>query len=71
MKDLVRRISSEPLGLMGLCLVALMVISALFAGLQAERINFTRKEARQYVRDEVIRSSQIVQRQVGACRHAA
>ncbi len=35
MKDLVRRISSEPLGLMGLCLVALMVISALFAGLLA------------------------------------
>ncbi len=35
MKDLVRRISSEPLGLMGLCLVVLMVISALFAGLLA------------------------------------
>lgn len=32
MRDLVKRISSEPLGLMGLCLVVIMVISALFAG---------------------------------------
>jgi len=31
MKDLIKRISSDPLGLMGLCLVVLMVVSALGA----------------------------------------
>ena len=35
MKDLIKRISRDPLGLMGLCLVVLMVISALFASLIA------------------------------------
>lgn len=35
MKDLIKRISKDPLGLMGLCLVTLMVISALFAALIA------------------------------------
>jgi peptide/nickel transport system permease protein len=35
MKDLIKRIASDPLGLMGLCLVVLMVVSALFAGLLA------------------------------------
>jgi peptide/nickel transport system permease protein len=35
MKDLIKRISSDPLGLMGLCLVVLMVVSALFASLIA------------------------------------
>ena len=35
MKDLLKRISSDPLGLMGLCLVVLMVVSALFASLIA------------------------------------
>ena len=35
MKDLIKRISSDPLGLMGLCLVVLMVVSALFATLIA------------------------------------
>lgn len=33
MKDVIKRIASDPLGLMGLILVALTVISALFAGL--------------------------------------
>ena len=35
MKDVIKRIASDPLGLMGLCLVTLMVVSALFAGLLA------------------------------------
>ena len=35
MKDLIKRISRDPLGLMGLCLVVLMVVSALFASLIA------------------------------------
>ena len=35
MKDMIKRISSDPLGLMGLVLVALTVFSALFAGLIA------------------------------------
>jgi len=35
MKDLIKRIASDPLGLMGLCLVVLMVVSALFASLIA------------------------------------
>ena len=35
MKDMIKRIASDPLGLMGLVLVALTVISALFAGLIA------------------------------------
>ena len=35
MKDLIKRIASDPLGLMGLCLVILMVVSALFAALLA------------------------------------
>lgn len=35
MKDVIRRISSDPLGLLGLILVSLMVISALFASLLA------------------------------------
>ena len=35
MKDMIKRIASDPLGLMGLVLVALTVVSALFAGLIA------------------------------------
>lgn len=35
MKDTIKRIASDPLGLLGLCLVTLMVVSALFAGLIA------------------------------------
>ena len=35
MKQVIRRIASDPLGLMGLCLVTLMVVSALFAALLA------------------------------------
>ena len=35
MKDTIKRIASEPLGLLGLILVSLMVVSALFAGLIA------------------------------------
>lgn len=35
MKQIIRRIASDPLGLMGLCLVTLMVVSALFAALLA------------------------------------
>ena len=35
MKDLIKRISSDPLGLMGLCLVVLMVVSALGASIIA------------------------------------
>ena len=35
MKDVIRRIASDPLGLMGLSLVTLTVVSALFAGLIA------------------------------------
>ena len=35
MKDIIRRIASDPLGLMGLSLVTLTVVSALFAGLIA------------------------------------
>ena len=35
MKDMIKRIASDPLGLMGLVLVTLTVISALFAGLIA------------------------------------
>ena len=35
MRDTIKRIASDPLGLMGLCLVVLMVVSALGAGLIA------------------------------------
>jgi len=35
MKQIIKRIASDPLGLMGLCLVTLMVVSALFATLIA------------------------------------
>ena len=35
MKDVIRRVASDPLGLMGLCLVTLMVVSAVLAALIA------------------------------------
>jgi len=35
MKQVIRRIAADPLGLMGLCLVTIMVVSALFAALLA------------------------------------
>lgn len=35
MKDMIKRIAADPLGLLGLCLVTLMVVSALFATLIA------------------------------------